>query len=151
VAGLALIIVLSSKFGMIAPISGMLRGKNPYLCDITSMLRDNSTQQPSRSFLIKVARSDHFDNETSTLRLLWGHKSFRQLVDVIDDQPIMVLEYLPGNVQRTVNMRPKRRLEIWEARSVAKVMLEGLSTLHEMNRAHTGTMWDSRGETTEFY
>lgn len=30
-------------------------------------------------------------------------------------------------------------------------MLEGLSTLHEMNRAHTGTMWDSRGETTEFY
>ena len=150
-AGLALIIVLSSKFGMIAPISGMLRGKNPYLCDITSMLRDSSTQQPSRSFLIKVARSDHFDNETSTLRLLWGHKSFRQLVDVIDDQPIMVLEYLPGNVQRTVNMRPKRRLEIWEARSVAKVMLEGLSTLHEMNRAHTGTMWDSRGETTEFY
>jgi serine/threonine protein kinase len=63
------------------------------------------------------------------------------LVDVIEDQPIMVLDYLVDNIQQVVRMRPKRKLEELEAKGLAKAMLEGLSFMHKMGRAHTGTLW----------
>jgi serine/threonine protein kinase len=51
----------------------------------------------------------------------------------------MVLEYLVGNIQQVVRMRPKRKLEELEAKGLAKAVLEGLSFMHEMGRAHSGT------------
>jgi hypothetical protein len=51
----------------------------------------------------------------------------------------MVLDYLVDDIQQVVRMRPKRKLEELEAKGLPKAMLEGLSFMHEMGRAHSGT------------
>ena len=78
-----------------------------------------------RDVIVKAARPDLYENEARTLGLLRGHGSFRQLVDVIEGQSILVLEYLDTNVQHVVNQRSKRRLDDLEVKSVAKSYLRG--------------------------
>ena len=91
-----------------------------------------------RDVIVKAARPDLYENEVRTLGLLRGHGSFRQLVDVIEGQSILVLEYLDTNVQHVVNQRPKRRLDDLEVKSVAKIILEGLDHMHELKLVHRG-------------
>ena len=105
---------------------------------LTFLLISGRYDQVQRDVILKAASPDHFENEVRTLGLLQGHGSFRQLVDVIEGQSIMVLEHLVSNIQHLVNMRPKRKLEELEVKIVAKVMLEGLDRMHELNLAHTG-------------
>lgn len=69
-------------------------------------------RQPPQTVVLKAVRSDHFENEVASLGHLRDQSSFRQLVDLIQNQPVMVLEYRNDNIQHVVNMRPKRKLEL---------------------------------------
>ena len=91
-----------------------------------------------KDVIVKVARSDLYENEVRTLSLLGGHDFFRQLVVVIEDQSILVLEYLDANTQHVVGQRSKRRLEDLEVESIARVTLKELDRMHELSMLHTG-------------
>ena len=136
---MAVCTVLSSKRGAIVQTSGVLRRRQSISCNsITYLLTNASNGQVGKDVIVKAARPDLFENEVRTLENFRGHRSFRQLVDVIQDQPMLVLEYLDTNIQHVVNQRPKRRLEDLEVKFVAKVMLEGLDRMHELKMVHTG-------------
>ena len=87
--------------------------------------------QDSRSFNAEVNALDGY---------LRGHGSFRQLINVVPDQKIMVYEYLADNLHHVLYTRPQRRLKEEEVKRVTKVVLKGLATMHEKNMAHTGIL-----------
>ncbi|KAL2036755.1 hypothetical protein N7G274_010479 [Stereocaulon virgatum] len=85
-----------------------------------------------------------FNAELNTLGgYLRGHGSFRQLINIIPDQKIMVYEYLAENLHTVLYARPQRRLKEEEVKRVAKVVLKGLATMHEKNMAHTDIKSDN--------
>ena len=83
--------------------------------------------------------SRSYDAEASALGgYLRGHNSFRQLINLVPDQKIMVYEYLADNLHAVLYARSQRKLEKEEVKRVAKVVLKGLVTMHEEGIAHTG-------------
>ncbi len=100
---------------------------------------DSNAQQ---SVVLKEALSKQsFDVEVDALGGdLRGHASFRQLLDIIPRQNILVYEYLADNLHSVLYARPQRKLEEEEVKKVTRVVLKGLATMHEKNMAHTGML-----------
>ena len=128
---------------MIAQTSGLGKGMrlgwgSPHL--LTSLLmRESNDQQPV--ILKETSHECFFNAEVNALDgPLRGHRSFRQLVNVIPDRKIMAFEYLADNLHNVLYMRPQRKLEEEEVERVTRVVLEGLVTMHEKNMAHTGIL-----------
>ena len=90
--------------------------------------------------ILKETRdSQSFNAEAKALDgYLRGHSSFRQLVNLIPDQKIMVYEYLSDNLHNVLYTRPERKLEEQEVKRLTRVVLKGLATMHEEGIAHTG-------------
>lgn len=103
------------------------------------MLKSGSNDQ--QNVILKEARNNQsFDTEANALNgLLRGHGSFRQLVNLIPDQKIMLFEHLSDNPHHVLYTQPKRKLEEEEVKRATKVVLEGLATMHKKGFAHTGT------------
>ncbi len=100
---------------------------------------DSNDQQ--RVILKEAHNNQSFNAEVNPLDgYLRGHGSFRQLVNVIPDQKIIVYEYLADNLHNVLYTRPQRRLEEEEVKKVTSVVLKGLATMHEKNMAHTGML-----------
>lgn len=94
-----------------------------------------------RVILKEAHNSQSFDAEVSALDgYLRGHSSFRQLLNIIPDQKIMVFEYLADNLHNVLYSRPQQKLEEEEVKKVTKVVLKGLATMYEKNIAHTGIL-----------
>ena len=100
---------------------------------------DSNDQQ--RVILKEAHDNQSFNAEVNALEgCLRGHGSFRQLVNMIPDQKIMVYEYLAVNLHNLLYTRPQRKLEEQEVKRVTRVMLKGLATMYEKNLAHTGML-----------
>ena len=101
------------------------------------MCNSNDGQQ---RVIVKEARDDEsFDGEVNLLDgCLRGHSSFRQLVNTVPDQKIMVSEYMTENLHHVLYSRPKRKFLEEEVKRITKVVLKGLATMHKSNFAHTG-------------
>ncbi|KAK2733372.1 hypothetical protein FQN55_003385 [Onygenales sp. PD_40] len=95
--------------------------------------RGKTNQTNPRTVILKSARPDLFRNELKALAIVQDHASFRQLLDVIDGQEIMVLEHLAGNLHDVATKRPSLALERSEVKPVAKVLLQGVDFLHSRN------------------
>ncbi|KAI9723062.1 MAG: hypothetical protein M1835_003940, partial [Candelina submexicana] len=95
--------------------------------------------------ILKEARnSQSFNAEANALDgYLLGHSSFRQLVNLIPDQKIMVYEYLSDNLHNVLYTRPQRKLEEEEVKRLTWVILKGLVTMHEEGIAHTDIKSDN--------
>ena len=91
--------------------------------------------------IVKEALNSYsYDVEGNALDgYLRGHTSFRQLINLIPDQKIMIFEHLAENLHSVIYTNPGRRLKEEEVKRVAKVILKGLATMHEEGVAHTGT------------
>ena len=107
---------------------------------MTLLLKCGSNDQ--QRVILKEARDNQsFDAEVNALNgYLRGHGSFRQLVNIIPDQKIMVFEYLADNLHNVLYTQSQRKLEEEEVKRVTKVVLEGLATMHEKSMAHTGIL-----------
>ena len=90
--------------------------------------------------ILKEARDDRsFSAEVNALNgYLLGHSSFRQLVDLVPEQKIMVYEHLSENLHHVLYSRPQRKLEDKEVKNLTRVILKGLATMHKEGIAHTG-------------
>ena len=98
---------------------------------------DSGDQQ--RVVLKEAHNSQSFNAEVNALNgYLRGHGSFRQLVNLIPHQKIVVYEYLADNLHNVLYSRPQQKLEEEEVKRVTRVVLKGLATMHENNMAHTG-------------
>jgi len=94
-----------------------------------------------RVVLKEAQNSQSFNAEVNALDgYLRGHGSFRQLVNTIPDQKIVVYEYLADNLHSVLYSRPQQKFEEEEVKKVTKVVLKGLATMHEKNMAHTGML-----------
>ena len=106
---------------------------------MSKLICDSNDEQ--RVILKEAYNSQSYNAEVNALDgYLRGHGSFRQLVNIIPDQKIMVFEYLTDNLHNVLYSRPRRRLEEEEVKKVARVVLKGLATIHEKNMAHTGKL-----------
>lgn len=128
---------------MIVQLSGLDKGVrfgsgNPSV--LICLLIDDSNDQ--QRVILKEARdSQSFNAEVNALDgYLRGHPSFRQLVNIIPNQKIIVFEYLADNLHNVLYTRPQRKLEEEEVKQVTRVVLKGLATMHEKNLAHTGML-----------
>ncbi|KAL9595433.1 MAG: hypothetical protein Q9219_006450 [cf. Caloplaca sp. 3 TL-2023] len=92
-----------------------------------------------KEVVLKEAYDDRsFEAEANALNgYLRGHPSFRQLVDLVPEQKILVLEHLSDNLRHVIYTRPERKLEEPEMKKVTKVILNGLITMHQKGFAHT--------------
>ena len=100
---------------------------------------DSNDQQ--RVILKEAHDNQSFNAEVNALDgYLRGHGSFRQLVNIIPDQKIIVYEYLADNLHNVLYKRPQRKLEEEEVKRVTRVVLEGLARMHEKNLAHKGLL-----------
>lgn len=99
---------------------------------------DSNDQQ--RVILKETHDNQSFNAEVNALDgYLRGHGSFRQLVNIIPDQKIMVYGYFADNLHDVLYKRPQRKLEEEEIKRVTSVVRKGL-TMHEKNLAHTGML-----------
>lgn len=89
----------------------------------------------SHVVLIKTAPPTRLENEIEALKLCRGHKSVRQLVDVIDNPRSLVLEYLDKTLYEA---SCEQKLDRWDVKRAVKSALDGLAVLHAHKRAHTG-------------
>lgn len=89
----------------------------------------------SHVVLIKTAPPTRLQNEIEALKLCRGHKSVRQLVDVIDNPQSLVLEYLDKTLYEA---SCEQKLDRWDVKRAVKSALGGLAILHAHERAHTG-------------
>ena len=89
----------------------------------------------SKVVLIKSGPSTQLENEIEALKLCQGHKSIRQLVDVIDNPQSLVLEYLDKTLYEA---SCEQKLDRWDVKRAVKNTLDGLAVLHAHRRAHTG-------------
>ena len=107
---------------------------------LTSLLIYDSDEQ--QCVVLKQARdTQSFNTEVNALDgYLRGHDSFRQLVDTVPYQKILVCEYLADNLHHVLYSRPQQKLEEEEVKRVTKAVLKGLATMHEKNMAHTGML-----------
>lgn len=91
--------------------------------------------------LKEALNSQSYNAEANALNgYLRGHDSFRQLINLIPDQKIMVYEYLADNLHNVLYTRSQRKLEKEEVKRLTKVVLKGLATMHEEGIAHTGKL-----------
>ena len=99
----------------------------------------DSNDDRRRVILKEAHNSQSFDAEVGALDgYLRDHGSFRQLINIIPDQKVMVFEYLADNLHHVLYSRPRRKLEEEAVKRVTSVVLKGLVTMHEKNMAHTG-------------
>lgn len=89
----------------------------------------------SHVVLIKTAPPTRIENEIEALKLCRGHKSVRQLVDVIDNPQSLVLEYLDKSLYEA---SCEQKLDSSDVKRAVKSALDGLAVLHAHKRAHTG-------------
>ncbi len=79
-------------------------------------MRDSNDQQ--RVILKETHDNQSFNAEVNALDgYLRGHGSFRQLVNIIPDQKIIVYEYLANNLHNVLYTGPQRKLEEEEVKS----------------------------------
>lgn len=89
----------------------------------------------TKTVLIKTAPLPRLKNEIESLELCQGHKSIRQLVDVIDHPQSLVLEFLDKTLY---DASCEQRLERQDIKRAVRTALDGLAILHAHKRAHTG-------------
>ena len=121
-------------------MSGLDKGMKLGYGNLNVLLMCDSNDQ-QRVILKEAHDNQSFNAEVKALDgCLRGHGSFRQLVNIIPDQKIMVYEYLADNLHNVLYTRPQRKLEEEEVKRVTRVVLKGLVTMHEKNLAHTGML-----------
>ena len=89
----------------------------------------------SKVVLVKIAAPTQIENEIEALKLCRGHKSVRQLVDVIENPQSMVLEYLDKSLYEA---SCKKKLDRCDIKRAVKAALNSLAILHAHKRIHTG-------------
>ena len=85
--------------------------------------------------LIKTAPSTRLENEIEALKLCRGHKSVRELVDVIDNPQSLVLEYLDKTLYE---VSCEQKLNRWDIKRAVKSALDSLAVLYTHKRVYTG-------------
>ena len=101
------------------------------------LMLDSNDQQ--HVILKELHDNQSFNAEVNALNgYLRDHDSFRQIVNTIPNQKIIIYEYLADNLHNVLYTRPQRKLQEEEVKRVTKVVLKGLVTIHENNLAHTG-------------
>ena len=133
----------SDRLEMTVQMSGLDKGTklsqgNLYV--LISSLKYHSNDQ-QRVIIKEAHNSLSFNTEVNALDgYLRGHGSFRQIVNIIPHQKIIVFEYLADNLHNVLYSRPQQKLEEEEVKRVTRVVLKGLVTMHEKNMAHTGML-----------
>ena len=85
--------------------------------------------------LVKTATPTQFEDEIEALRLCRGHKSVRQLIDVVDNPPSLTLEFLDTTLYKA---SCEKKFDRCDVKRAVKTVLDGLVILHSHKRAHTG-------------
>lgn len=85
--------------------------------------------------LIKTATPRQLENEIEALKLCRGHKSVRQLVDMVDNPRSLVLEFLDKTLYEA---SCEKKLDRCDVKRAVKAALDGLAVLHAHKLAHTG-------------
>lgn len=89
----------------------------------------------AKTVLVKTAPPTRLENELQALELCRGHKSIRQLVNLVDHPKSLVLEYLDTTLYRASH---EQKLEKRDVKRAVKTALDGLAILHAHGRVHTG-------------
>ena len=94
------------------------------------------SDENQKTVILKTAPATRLEAESKVLKHFQNHASFRQLLDRLDDPPVLVLEYLEKNLMEAAH---QQRLSRPVIKRVAKGVLEALSALHERGLVHTGS------------
>ena len=85
--------------------------------------------------LVKIAAPTQFENEIEALRLCQGHKSVRQLVNIIANLQSLILQYMDKSLYEA---SCKKKLDRCDVKRAVKAALNGLAILHAHKRVYTG-------------
>ncbi|MCJ1256961.1 hypothetical protein MMC24_004786 [Lignoscripta atroalba] len=99
-----------------------------------------ATDENQKTVILKTAPATRLEAESKVLKHFQNHASFRQLLDRLDDPPVLVLEYLEKNLMEAAH---QQRLSRPVIKRVAKGVLEALSALHERGLVHTDIKTDN--------
>jgi serine/threonine protein kinase len=88
-------------------------------------------EEYQKPVIVKSAPAKRLEAERKVLQYLENHG---QLLDRLDDPPVLVLEYLEKNLMEAAHQKRLTRPVI---KRVAKSVLEALSALHERGLVHT--------------
>ena len=99
------------------------------------MLKWAHRDENQTTVILKTAPAKRLEMESKLLKLLKNHSSFRQVLDRLDNPPVLVLEYLEKNLMEVAH---QQRLSRPVIKCVAKGVLEALSVLHDRGFVHTG-------------
>ena len=102
---------------------------------------DSNDQQ---YIILKEARDNQsFNVETNVLdEYFLDHRFFRQLVNLISNQKIMMYEYLSDNLHNVLYTRSQRKLEEEKIKRLIWVVLKSLMTMHKKSIAHNHMFWN---------
>lgn len=89
-----------------------------------------------KKVIVKTAPSKRLEVESNILKEFKDHPSFRQLLDKLDDPPVLILEYLERNLMEAAHQQTLSRPAI---KRVAKGLLEALGELHDKGLVHTSS------------
>ena len=85
--------------------------------------------------VIKRAPPHLLNIEREILEIVQNYTCVRQMIDIIESQPSLVLEYLDDNL---LDLCKRKKLEGSDVKVVARTVLEALAVLHENGFVHTG-------------
>lgn len=85
--------------------------------------------------VIKKALPHLMKIEREFLEIVQNHTCIRQMIDTIESDPSLVLEYLDNHL---LDVCGRKRLESPDVKIVARTVLEALAILHEKGFVHTG-------------
>lgn len=87
--------------------------------------------------IVKRAPKHRLNNEREVLETLRDHASVRQMIDIIEDPPSLVLKFLDDNL---LNVSGQEGLKGSDLKHVARSLLQALAALHENGFVHTGNI-----------
>jgi casein kinase II subunit alpha len=101
----------------------------------SALTRARCSDENARHVVIKRAPPHLLKIQREILQMVKNHMCVRQMIDIIESDSSLVLEYLDNNLLDVCN---RKRLESSEVKFVARTILEALAVLHEKGFVHTG-------------
>ena len=96
-----------------------------------------SSSTKKATVIVKTAPKLRLDKEREVLQRFYKRPHTRQLIDVIEQPPAIVLEYYDDNLLHASNSKKLERVDL---KFVARSILEALRVLHEDGSVHTGNV-----------
>ncbi len=100
-----------------------------------ALTRLGCSDENARHVVIKRAPPHLLKIERETLQMVKNHMCVRQMIDFIESDSAMVLEYLDDNL---LSVCSRKGLESSDVKFVARTVLEALAVIHEKGFVHTG-------------